>query len=169
MEQTRFFDRTDLPYAVELPARWEVDDGGVSDGLVIAADSQRWSMEFFPNVTLTHVRLGPEHEATAEATMVAQQAVEPEIAAALEEYRLIHLDHETFGSTASEQADVSGVMRCAYYTAKDAVPLMMHQWVARRYGYEVSMTVTFAAADLPTWADGSWALASMLTWKEAAV
>ena len=45
---------------------------------------------------------------------------------------------------------------------------MMHQWAARHAGVEVSMTVTFAAADLPDWSRGSWSLASLLRWKEAA-
>lgn len=166
MEDIQVLDRAELPYVLELPARWQIDDTGQGQGVIIAADSQPWTLDFYPNVTVTHSKLGDQHEYTAEATLAAQQAVELTFESQMEDYRLIHLDQEIFGSAADNQRPVVGAMRTAYYTNQDALPLMLHQWVARNYGYEVSMTVTFAAADLPVWAEGSWALASALSWKE---
>lgn len=168
MNQTQQFSHPDLVYSMELPADWNVDIGGISNGLVMAAAPEPWSMGFHPNITMTHARLGPDDAGGTEAAMAAQRAAERSFVDTFEDYRLLHLDYETFGTTGDDAAQVPGVMRVAYYTNPEGVPLMMHQWAARHAGVEVSMTVTFAAADLPDWSRGSWSLASLLRWKEAA-
>lgn len=169
MEDTQEFLHPDLVYSLELPADWNVDTGGFPNGLLIAAAPQPWSMGFHPNLTMTQASLGPEDPCSSQAALETQQKAESVFSESFGDYRLLHLDYESFGTSSQDGEPVLGVMRTAYYTNTEGVPLMMHQWAARHIGWELSMTVTFAAADLPQWADGSWSLASLLRWKDGSV
>ncbi|GAA1825356.1 hypothetical protein [Nesterenkonia flava] len=168
MNTTQRYTRPPLVYSLELPPSWEVDDSGIDSGLVLARDTQGWGNGFHPNIVLTQSSWSGSGDATPETVLATQQSLEETFSRQLQDYRLIHLDFADFGTVAREDGEgepVPGIMRAAYYTNEEGVPLMMHQWAARRAGVELSMTVTFPASDLPVLADASWSLAGLLEWK----
>lgn len=153
-----------LAATLEVPAQWEIDYSGIGHGLVIAGDSAPWSLNFVPTIVFTQAVLGTEDASDPRAVLEAQQVVEGSLDEQLADYRPLHLDVETFGVD-PDGRPVQGVMRSAYYTSAESVPLMMHQWVGRHSGVELSMTCTFPVPDLEDWAEGSWTFANTLIWK----
>lgn len=168
MEETGEFTDPRLRCTLSLPPGWQVDDSGVDQGILLASDPRPWGMGFHPNIAMTQAQLAVRDDSSAETVLAEQRSVEATMPDSLRDYRLLHLDVEGFGTLSDGDSQVSGIMRAAYYTSIDDVPLMMHQWAARHRGWEVTMTVTFAAADLPEWGMGSWGLAAAMTWKEGA-
>ncbi|WP_010523969.1 hypothetical protein [Nesterenkonia sp. F] len=162
MDASQRLEHPQFAAALEIPQRWEVDLSGIGDGLVIVGDDRPWSMGFVPTVVFTQAPLGQEHSTDPAAVLDSQRIVESTLAEQLRDLRPLHLDVDTFGFLGEQQ--VHGVMRVASYTTAEAVPVMMHQWVARCVGVELSMTVTYPTVDMPTWSEGGWSLANTLEW-----
>lgn len=162
--QLQTYSHFDASYTIELPAEWEVDDSGIDKGILLAGDTEAWSMGFCPNILLTERPLEPNEAPSVETAMAVQQELEPTLADNLADYRLVHFDYGPFGTTPAE-VPVDGVMRAASYTNQEGVPLMLHQWAGRHAGVDLSLTVTFPTADLPAFSEASWNLAALLVWK----
>ncbi|GAA1115293.1 hypothetical protein [Nesterenkonia jeotgali] len=162
MSSPNSYDHPRSAVILYAPPEWDFDDSGLDDGLVIGRAREPELMGFHPNVTLIQVPLDGEVQ-TPEATLAGQQQAEPGLQSALRDYRLLQLDYDEVGAQ-----EVPGVMRSAAHTTEEGVPVTLHQWVARRSGVEVSMTVTFPTALLPDWINISWMMRSALEWKETA-
>lgn len=162
MTQPVVFDHPDLRVTMHAPPGWIFDDSGIADGLVIGTAGAPTLMGFHANSVLIQASLQGQPE-DQQATLAGQQEAETGLVRTLRDYRLLHLDANEFGAPT-----VPGVMRSASYTTEEGVPVIFQQWVARRDGVEVSMTVTFPTALLPAWNDISLHMSSALQWKEAA-
>lgn len=167
---SRPLEHPDLAVTLEVPATWQVDVDDVVRGRVHAADTTAWADGFHPRLSIIQAPLGPEDREAPEAVLQAQRDLEPAVAAGLVDYRPLRLETASVGR-AADGAAVPGAVRAAYHAATGphgaAVPVMMHQWIARHGGVELSLTFTVPAIELPVWSESLTTLAETITWKQA--
>lgn len=152
------FSDPDVPFELELPDSWVVDDSTRSSGVIVVRDSEPGSGGFHANVAITVADLG-DRGLDVESCLADQREMETEFVERLREYRLIFLGTDAFGLS-----PVPAVMRVASYVTSEGVAVMMHQYGFRRPGVEHSVTFTFAALDAPVLGPGAWGTAEAARW-----
>lgn len=155
------FEDPGTVFILVTPPDWSFDASGAADGVFIAVDQEPWDLAFHPNIVVTQLTPDPQDPAHGDSLLSHQQSLEAGLTESLQDYRLLHLDADILGVD-----ETQAVMRSASYTSEDGVPVMLHQWIARRGVYEISLSITFPTADLPSWSDASWMIAWSLEWKD---
>ena len=152
------FSHPDVPFELELPDSWVVDDSARGVGVIVVRDSAPGSGGFHANVAITAADLG-DRGLDVESCLADQRGMEAEFER-LREYRLLFLGTDAFGLS-----PVPAVMRVASYVTSEGVAVMMHQYGFRRPGVEHAVTFTFAALDAPVLGPGAWGTAEAAPWR----
>lgn len=153
------FSHPDVPFELELPDSWVVDDSARGDGVIVVRDSESGARGFHPNVAITAADLG-DRGLDVESCLADQREMEPEFVERLSDYRLLFLGPDAFG-----YSPVPAVMRVASYVTSEGVAVTMHQYGFRRPGVEHSVTFTFATLDAPVFGPGAWGTAEAAQWR----
>lgn len=152
------FAHPDVPFELDLPEEWVLDESARRQGVIVVRDSQPGAGGFHANVVITAAELG-DRGMEVESVLEGQRLMEREFVDQLAEYRLLFLGIDAFGVS-----EIPTVMRVGSYMTGEGVPVLMHQHAFRSHAAEHSVTFTLSALDAPLLGPGVWGTAEAARW-----
>lgn len=152
------FTHPDVPFELDLPEEWAVEDSARRQGVIVVRDTQPGAGGFHANLVITAAELG-DRGLDVESVLEGQRLMEPEFVDQLSEYRLLFLGIDAFGVS-----EIPAVIRVASYMTGEGVPVLMHQYAFRSPAAEHSVTFTLSSLDAPLLGPGVWGTAEAARW-----